>query len=117
MATLVSPDAARPPGAPHRGVVVVQHVLLVAGAHSRLLLALQHLTVPAVLHVVLRLREYQLPSLNNSYTREQSVQKKGQLFSCGHEDLMKYSTVLPQNAEKLYAKKMSNPMPFCVSKH
>jgi hypothetical protein len=76
VAALVSPDAARPPGAPHRGVVVVQHVLLVSGAHCRLLLALQHLTVPAVLHVVLRLGEYQLPSLNISYRLEQSMQKK-----------------------------------------
>ncbi len=76
MAALVSPDAASPPGAPHRGVVVVEHVLLVAGAHSRLLLALQHLPVPAVLNIVLRLGEYQLPSLNNNYSLKKSKQKK-----------------------------------------
>ena len=62
MAALVAPLSALPPGAPDCRVVGVEHVLLVAGPDGRLLLPLQHLPVPAVLNIVLRLGEYQLPA-------------------------------------------------------
>ena len=86
MAALVAPLAACPPGAPDGGVIVVEDVLFVAGPHGGLLLPLQHLPVPAVLHIVLCLREDQLPAQPDKTMRSKKVDNLADDSKSGDED-------------------------------